>query len=350
MYSILLSDLAKQLDAHLYGDGTLIITGIASIEKSHIGQITVLHNNRLRNKLSSCQASAVILTEENLPFNTCCPAALVVNNPYLAYAHIAQLMDTTPKPAYEIHANAIISPKAIIQQGVTIGAHTVIESGVVLENNVSIGPGCFIGKNTYIGSGTYLWAHVVIYHEIIIGAHCLIHSGTVIGADGFGYANDDAGNWIKIPQLGRVIIGDQVEIGSCTTIDRGTLDDTCIGNGVIIDNQCQIAHNVKIGNNTAIAGGVIMAGSLIVGKQCLIGGSSVINGHISICDKVTITGMSMVITSITKPGIYSSGIPSQPNKKWRKTAVLVMNINDIYKRIKTIERNLKKNNYSHIIK
>lgn len=207
----------------------------------------------------------------------------------------------------------------------------------MLGDNVIIGAGCFVGKFTKIGSGTRLWANVSVYHQIEIGEKCLIQSGTVIGADGFGYAND-RGNWIKIPQLGTVRIGDRVEIGACTTIDRGALDDTIIGNGVIIDNQCQIAHNVMIGDNTAVAGGVIMAGSLKIGRYCQIGGASVINGHMEICDKAVVTGMGMVMRPITEPGIYSSGIPLQPNKAWRKTAALVMNIDEINKRLKAVEK------------
>nr|CCB84910.1 UDP-3-O-[3-hydroxymyristoyl] glucosamine N-acyltransferase [Candidatus Steffania adelgidicola str. Klausen-Leopoldsdorf] len=340
MPSIRLADLAQQLDAQLHGDGEIMITGIASIGNAKSGQITFLSDNRFRNKLSSCQASAVILTEDNLPL--CISSALVVTNAYLTYARMAQLMDTTPKPTANIGERAVISPDAKQGQQVSIGANAVIESGVILGDNVIIGPGCFIGKNTCIGAGTRLWANVTIYHDISIGERCLIQSGTIIGSDGFGYAND-CGAWIKIPQLGRVIIGDRVEIGACTTIDRGALEDTCIGHGVIIDNQCQIAHNVVIGDNTAIAGGVVMAGSLTIGRSCMIGGASVINGHITICDKVTVGGMGMVMRSITEPGVYSSGIPLQPNKKWRQTAALVMNIGDISKRIKAIERKLEKN-------
>lgn len=340
MSSIRLADLAQQLDAQLHGDGDIVITGIASMGSSQAGHVTFLSDRRFREKLSSCRASAVVLTEDNLPF--CTGAALVVQNPYLTYARIAQIVDTTPKPAEDISMGAVIAPDAILGQRVAVGANAVIESGVMLGDDVIIGPGCFIGKNTCIGIGTRLWANVTVYHNIIIGKHCLIQSGTVIGADGFGYAND-RGNWVKIPQLGRVIIGDRVEIGACTTIDRGALDDTCIGNGVVIDNQCQIAHNVVIGDNTAVAGGVIMAGSLTIGRYCMIGGASVINGHIEICDKVTVTGMGMVMRPITEPGIYSSGIPLQPNKEWRKTAALVMNISDMSKRMKAIERRLAKN-------
>lgn len=339
MPSIRLADLAQQLDAQVHGDGDLVITGIASMHSAEPSQITFLSNSRYQEQLATCNAGAVVLTEADLPF--CKSAALMVKNPYLTYARMAQIMDTTPQPAQDIAPSAVISPQATLGENISIGANAVIESGVVLGDNVAIGAGCFIGKNTHIGAGSRLWANVSVYHEVVIGQNCLIQSGTVIGADGFGYAND-RGNWIKIPQLGSVHIGDRVEIGACTTIDRGALDNTIIGNGVIIDNQCQIAHNVVIGDNTAVAGGVIMAGSLKVGRYCMIGGASVINGHMEICDKVTITGMGMVMRPITEPGLYSSGIPLQPNKVWRKTAALVMNIDGINKRLKAIERKIDK--------
>ncbi|AIN47458.1 UDP-3-O-(3-hydroxymyristoyl)glucosamine N-acyltransferase [Candidatus Palibaumannia cicadellinicola] len=337
MFSILLAELAQQLHAQLYGDGNIVITGIASMSSAQAGHITFLADSRLRKTLSYCEASAVVISEDALPF--CTSAALVVKNPYLIYARIAQLMDTTPQPAHDIAASAVISPDAILGEQVSIGANVVVEAGVLLSHDVKIGPGCFVGKNTKIGAGTRLWANVTLYHDIDIGENCLIQSGTVIGADGFGYTNNH-NHWVKIPQLGRVIIGNSVEIGACTTIDRGALDDTRIGNGVIIDNQCHIAHNVVIGDNTVVAGGVIMAGSLTIGRDCMIGGTSVINGHITICDQVTITGMGMVMRSITKSGVYSSGIPLQPNQTWRKTTTLVMKIRDMHQRMKALERQL----------
>ncbi|NPE54944.1 UDP-3-O-(3-hydroxymyristoyl)glucosamine N-acyltransferase [Dickeya dadantii] len=338
MFSIRLDALAQQLDAQLHGDGDIVITAVASMHSAQAGQITFLSDSRYREQLNSTQASAVVLTEADLPF--CDTAALVVKNPYLAYARMAQLMDTTPAPAQGISPSAVIAPDARLGDGVSVGANAVIESGVELGNGAFVGAGCFIGKNARIGAGTRLWANVTIYHNVVLGEQCLIQSGAVIGSDGFGYAND-RGNWIKIPQLGTVIIGDRVEIGASTTIDRGALDDTIIGNGVIIDNQCQIAHNVVIGDNTAVAGGVIMAGSLKIGRYCMIGGASVINGHMEICDKVTVTGMGMVMRPITEPGVYSSGIPLQPNKVWRKTAALVMNIDEMSKRLKAVERKLE---------
>ncbi len=337
MVSIRLADLAQQLNAQLQGDGDIVITGIAPMYSANNEQITFLSDSRYTDKLSACQAAAVVLREADLPH--CKVAALVVDDPYLAYARMAQIMDTTPKPAQDIHPSAVISAEVVLGKNVAIGANVVIESGVELGDDVIVGAGCFIGKNARIGAGTRLWANVSIYHNVEMGKSCLIQSGSVIGSDGFGYANE-RGNWVKIPQLGTVIIGDQVEIGACTTIDRGALGNTVIGNGVIIDNQCQIAHNVTIGDNTAVAGGVVMAGSLKIGRYCMIGGASVINGHIEICDKAVVTGMSMVIRSITEPGIYSSGLPSQPNKAWRKTAALVMNINEINKRLKSVERQL----------
>ncbi|GKX46510.1 UDP-3-O-(3-hydroxymyristoyl)glucosamine N-acyltransferase [Pectobacterium carotovorum] len=335
MYSIRLDALAQQLDAQLHGDGDIVITGVASMHSAKTGQITFLSDSRYREQLAGTQASVVVLTEADLPY--CQVAALVVKNPYLTYARMAQLLDTTPQPATDIAPSAVIASGATLGQNVSVGANAVIESGAQLGDGVVIGPGCFIGKDARIGAGTRLWANVTIYHRVELGEHCLIQSGTVIGSDGFGYAND-RGNWVKIPQLGTVRIGDRVEIGASTTIDRGALDDTVIGNGVIIDNQCQIAHNVVIGDNTAVAGGVIMAGSLKIGRYCMIGGASVINGHMEICDKVTVTGMGMVMRPITEPGVYSSGIPLQPNKVWRKTAALVMNIDEISKRLKAVER------------
>ncbi|CAK9884020.1 MAG: UDP-3-O-(3-hydroxymyristoyl)glucosamine N-acyltransferase [Candidatus Erwinia impunctatus] len=335
MHPIRLADLAQQLDADLHGDGDIAISGIASMQTAQNGQITFLANSRYRDQLSDCNASAVVLQEADRGCFS--GSVLVVKDPYLTYARMAQLLDTTPKPAGDIATSAVVDPSVKLGINVTIGANSVIEAGVELGDNVSIGAGCFIGKHTQIASGTRIWANVSIYHEIRIGADCLIQSGAVIGSDGFGYAND-RGNWVKIPQLGSVIIGDRVEIGACTTIDRGALDNTQIGNGVIIDNQCQIAHNVMIGDNTAVAGGVIMAGSLKIGRYCMIGGASVINGHMEICDKVTVTGMGMVMRPISEPGVYSSGIPLQPNKNWRKTAALVMNIDEMSKRLKALER------------
>lgn len=336
-----LSELAEQIGGTLRGNADLAIHSIASIDKASAENITFISNAKYRTQLATCQAGAIIVSPNDIEFCRDDQNLIIVANPYVAYAQLAQYMDTTPRSAQGIAPSAVISPDAKLGKDVSIGANAVIESGVELGDNVIIGAGCFIGKNSRIGDRTQLWANVTVYHNVQIGADCLIQASAVIGSDGFGYANDK-GQWIKIPQTGGVIIGNRVEIGACTCIDRGALDPTVIEDNVIIDNLCQIAHNVHIGFGTAVAGAVVMAGSLNVGRFCQIGGASVINGHMDICDGAIITGMGMVMRPIKEKGIYSSGIPLQTNKEWRKTASLVMNIDEMNKRLKMLEKQLNK--------
>ncbi|MBE1277298.1 UDP-3-O-(3-hydroxymyristoyl)glucosamine N-acyltransferase [Enterovibrio baiacu] len=338
MASITLAELAEKLSAELHGDGSIVIHSIAGMDKAGEGHITFLSSSKYRKHLAECQASAVMVKEADLAY--CSGNALVMKDPYLGYALTAQLLDTTPACATDIAPSAYVSPTATLGEGVSIGHNAVIEDGVTLGDNVQVGAGCFVGKNAVLGANTRLWANVSIYHDVKLGESCLIQSSTVIGSDGFGYANDK-GRWVKIPQVGSVIIGDRVEIGACTTIDRGALDDTLIADGVIIDNQCQIAHNVMIGENTAIAGATVVAGSTKIGKHCIIGGACVINGHIEITDGTTITGMGMVMRPITEPGMYSSGIPLQKNREWRKTAARTLKIEEMHKRLKVVEKKLE---------
>ncbi|WMC09475.1 UDP-3-O-(3-hydroxymyristoyl)glucosamine N-acyltransferase [Oceanimonas pelagia] len=338
--SVTLQQLAQALGAELHGDAAKPVHRVNTLDKAGPGEVAFLTDGKYRHLLKDTRAAAVILREAD---REACPVAcLVMKDPYLGFALAAQALDTTPAPAQDIHPSAVVAEDASLGEGVAIGANAVIESGVVLEDGVIVGPGCFVGKNTRLGARTKLWANVTIYHGVTLGHDCLVQAGAVIGADGFGYANNQ-GEWVKIPQLGGVVIGNRVEIGACTTIDRGALEDTRIADNVIIDNQCQIAHNVEIGYGTAMAGGTVMAGSLKVGKYCIIGGASVFNGHMEICDGVTITGMAMVMRPITEPGIYSSGIPLQPNKEWRKTAARVMRIDDMHKRLSQLEKKLNNN-------
>lgn len=338
-----LSDLAEKVGGTLKGNADIFVESIAPLERATSQQLTFISNPKFRPLLAQSQAGVLLVSEADLPYCADDQNVIVVKDPYVAYAILAQLMDTTPKPAADIAQSAVISASALLGKNVSIGANAVIEDGVVIGDDVCIGAGCFIGKNAKIGARTKLWANVSVYHNVEIGEDCLIQSSAVIGSDGFGYANE-RGKWIKIPQTGSVIIGNRVEIGACTCIDRGALDSTVIEDNVIIDNLCQIAHNVHIGTGTAVAGGVIMAGSLHVGRYCLIGGASVINGHMEICDGVTITGMGMVMRPITEPGVYSSGIPLQTNKEWRKTAALTLGINDMNKRLKALEKQIKNSN------
>lgn len=334
-----LKELAEHIGATSRGNTDVVVDSIAPLDKAQANQLTFISNAKFRPFLAQSQAGILVVSEADIEFCSANSNLLITKNPYVAYALLAQYMDTTPKAASDIASTAVIASSAKLGTNVSIGANAVIEDGVELGDNVVIGAGCFIGKNTKIGANTQLWANVSIYHEVQIGSDCLIQSGAVIGGDGFGYANE-RGQWIKIPQTGSVIIGNHVEIGACTCIDRGALDSTVIEDNVIIDNLCQIAHNVHIGMGTAVAGGVIMAGSLTVGRYCQIGGASVINGHMEICDQAIVTGMSMILRPITEPGIYSSGIPAQTNKEWRKTAALTLDIDKMNKRLKALEKKL----------
>ncbi|WP_417658446.1 UDP-3-O-(3-hydroxymyristoyl)glucosamine N-acyltransferase [Pseudidiomarina sp.] len=337
MQTLTLQQLADAIGAAVQGDPALPIQGVATLASAKPGHIAFLANEKYRSQLDSTQASAVIVAPDvDVPDGI---AALRMKNPYAGFAKVAQLLDTTPKPADGIHTSAQVHATTKIGKNVSIGANAVIAEQVELADNVTVGVGCYIGPNTRIGVGTQLWQHVVIYHNCVIGENCLVHAGTVIGADGFGWANE-GGKWIKIPQLGRVVIGNRVDIGASTTIDRGALDDTIISDGVIIDNQCQIAHNVFIDEDTAIAGCTVLAGSCRIGKRCLIGGATAINGHISVCDDVQISGFSMVIKEITEPGAYASGIPAAPQREWRRNGARYRQLDDLFQRVKKIEKQL----------
>jgi len=310
------------------------IDSIATLATARSGQISFLANSKYSHQLGDTNASAVILSEDVV--SACNTNALVMSNPYVGYALVAQLLDNTPVPANNIHASAIIDSTAKLADNVSIGANAVIESGVTMSDNVVIGAGCFIGKNVFIDKNTVLWANTTIYHHVKIGQNCLIQANTVIGSDGFGYASDK-GKWVKIPQLGSVIIGNNVEIGASTTIDRGALEDTIIHDGVILDNQIQIAHNVEMGENTAMAACSVIAGSTRVGKNCVIAGLVGVTGHVEITDNCHFTGMAMVTKSINEPGVYSSGMPALTNKEWHKSNARVRKLDTLIKRIKALE-------------
>lgn len=331
---MLLKDIASKLDAKLYGDGEVEIKAVANLKTACEGEISFLTDPKYRHLLVNSKASAVIVKENDLEH--CKGNVLVMNDPYVGFAKVAQLLDTTPRICSNIHPTAIVEEGVILGENVSLAPHVYVQKGAVIGDNVQLGANVVIGPNAKIGNNTKLYPNVSVYHDCVIGDDCLIQSGTVIGGDGFGYANE-RGIWVKIPQTGRVVIGSHVEIGACTCIDRGALDDTVIEDNVIIDNLCQIAHNVHIGFGTAVAGGTTFAGSVTIGKYCIIGGTSVFNGHISICDGTTISGMCMVMRSIDKPGIYSSGIPAQTNKEWRLTAARTLHINEMYHKLIDLE-------------
>lgn len=336
----LLAELAELLDAQLIGDAACGVSVVATLERAGAGAISFLANSKYRKFLSQTQASAVLVEADDLPFVAPGVNALVVADPYVAFAQVAQLLDSTPDIASGIHPSAIIDATALLGENCAIGPNAVVSAGAVLGDGVQLGAGTVIGRGAKIGAGSRLWANVTVYHNVLIGKNCLIHSGAVIGSDGFGFANK-AGSWIKIPQMGSVIIGDSCEIGANTSIDRGAIEDTVIGNNVIIDNLCQIAHNVQLGDHTAMAGSASIAGSTKVGRYCIIGGGVGINGHIEIADGVQITGMSMITRSLTEKGVYSSGIPATANLEWRKNTAKLRQIEQLFQRVKLLEKQLQ---------
>ncbi|MFY8326309.1 UDP-3-O-(3-hydroxymyristoyl)glucosamine N-acyltransferase [Pseudoalteromonas sp. ZZD1] len=346
MQNYTLSQIAELLGAELDGDGALEISKIATLANARSGHIAFLANKKYRSQLDETNATAVILSAADAKYYR--GNKLIAANPYNSYAQLAQIMDTTPASAAPgIHPSAVVHPDADIAKTASIGANAVIEAGAVIADKVQVGANCFIGQNAKVGRNTKFWSNVSVYHNVEIGENCLFQSSAIIGSDGFGYANEK-GEWIKIPQLGAVAIGDKVEIGAGVTIDRGALDDTIINSNVIIDDQVHIAHNVEIGSGTAIAGCTVIAGSTTIGKNCQIAGLVGINGHIDICDGVILTGMSMITKAITEPGIYSSGMPHSTNKEWRRNIAHLRNLPEMKGRLKALETLTKSLNVDNL--
>ena len=340
-----LGEIAAYLDAELHGEPDLRVRALNTLQDAQAGELAFLANEKYVAHLGESRAEAVILSQKHAvvlmsgaTVKNYKGALLIVANPYLGYAKISAWFDRSPQPSAGIHPTAIIDATANVGENVSIAANAVIDADVVIGAGYTIGAGCFIGARSVIGQGAHISANVSIYHDVRIGRNSRIHSGSVIGADGFGFAPNGAGGWQKIHQIGGVQIGDNVEVGACTTIDRGALGDTCIGNGVILDNHVQIAHNVVLGDNSAMAAYSAIAGSSTVGRNCIFAGDAAVVGHLTLCDGVTITARSLVTKSITEPGSYSSGTPLMPTREWRKNAVRMSHLDDLAGRVKSLEK------------
>ena len=330
-----LGELAKLLDVKLDGDSQCEIHGLGTLSNAGPGQLSFLSNPAYVDQLADCKASAIIVEEK---FVEACPTnKLISPAPYVCFARATHLFDNAPIPEASIHPSANIHPTAQLGESIAVGANAVIEAEVKIGNGSMIGPGAFVGEKVSIGAGCRIHNGVTLYHNVHIGADVIIHAGAVIGADGFGFAFDGTKS-IKICQLGSVIIGDDVEIGAGTTIDRGAIEDTIIERGVKIDNQVQIAHNCKIGEHTVICGCTAIAGSVTIGKYCVMGGASAAVGHITIVDKVLISAMSLVSQSITEPGMYSSGTGHMKTAIWKRNIVRFQQLDSIAKRLKQVEK------------
>ena len=330
-----LGEIAGRFGLPLRGDAQTPVRGVATLGGARPDQLSFLANPRYRAQLRETGAAAVILREAD---TTHCPVAmLIAEDPYPEFAQVAQLFETAPVHLPGVHPTAVINPSAQIDPSAGIGAHAVIGARSRIAAGCVIGPGCVIGEDCTIGVDCELIARVTLVTRVRLGARVRIHPGAVIGADGFGLAMDrtagEAGHWLKVPQLGGVAIGDDCEIGANTTIDRGALEDTVLEEDVRLDNQIQIGHGAHIGAHTAMAGCAAVAGSARIGRYCLIGGGAGIVGHLELCDRVTVTAMTLVTHSIRSPGEYSSGTPVMDNRLWRKNAVRFKQLDALARRL-----------------
>lgn len=333
-----LQELAIALGATLRGDPQCRIVGLAPLERAKQGELSFLTSPQYRKYLSGTHASAVLLGQEEA--DLCSLPVLITDNPRLALAKVAALFDQEEEAEPTgIHSTAIIGEDCLIPKTVSIGAYCVIGNNVVFGEHVVVEAGTVIGSFCEIADNSHLKPRVTLYKKVKMGRNCLIHSGAVLGGDGFGFAQQE-GRWVKMPHLAGVTLGDRVEIGANTTVDRGMLEDTFLADDVIIDNLVQIGHNVIIGERTAIAASSAIAGSARIGRDCLLGGGVRISGHLEIGDKVYITGTTGVNHSIMQPGTYSAGFPAKPNAQWRKNVARFQYLDDMAKRLRSLEKHL----------
>jgi len=320
------------------GDAGVLISQISTLDSAQAHQIAFLANSKYRAQLDGTQAGAVILGATDADATTI--PRIVCDNPYAYFAKLSAFLNPLPLAVAGIHPSAVVGKGAVIAASAQIDAHVVIGEGAQIGAHSVIMAGCNIGAGVVIGENARLYPRVVVYHDCVLGNNLIAHSGVVIGADGFGIAMEE-GRWLKIPQIGRVVIGDDVEIGANTTIDRGALDDTVIEDDVKLDNQIQIAHNVRIGAHTAIAGCVGIAGSATIGKYCRIGGSAGILGHLQIADYVEVSSFTLVGKSIKERGSYCGIYPFSSTQNWRKNAAQVRHLDELADRVRQLEQQIE---------
>ena len=335
-----LGELATRFGCDLVGDPATEISSVATLPAAAAGSISFFANKAYREALKNTKAAAVIVGKADV--NDCPVAALVSNNPYLTYARVAEVLYPDDALAAGIHPTATVNPSAIVSATAEISANAYVDREAVIGEHVFVGPGAVIGPGCIVGDQSRVLANSTLVRDVVIGCRSTIHSGAVIGSDGFGNAmsNNDSG-WVKVRQVGGVRVGDDVEIGCNTVIDRGAIGDTIISNGVRLDNLIQIAHNVEIGEHTAMAGMTGIAGSAKIGKRCMFAGRSGSVGHVSICDDVIVAACSFVSKDITEPGVYNGAFPAEKDKNWKRKAARYRRIEDIVQRISDLEKSKK---------
>ncbi|WP_434516089.1 UDP-3-O-(3-hydroxymyristoyl)glucosamine N-acyltransferase [Dechloromonas sp. ARDL1] len=334
--SFTLAEIAARLGGDVLGDAQTRIDQVASVGNAEAGDITFLSNPKFRNQLASCKASAVILRADAV--DDFGGARIVTANPYAYYARVATLLNPYRAGFSGVHSSVIA--ESPIPQSASLGPNVVIGKGVTLGEDVVLGAGCVVGDGVSIGDGTVFHPRVTVYEQCQVGARCIVHSGAVIGSDGFGFAPDGQ-DWVKIPQIGRVRVGNDVEIGANTTIDRGAIDDTVIDDGCKLDNLVHIGHNCVIGRNSVLAGCVGVAGSTVFGEHCIVGGAGMISGHLNIVSGTTISGGSTLMKSIAKPGVYTSVFPIDTHEEWLRNASHLRRLSKLADRISDLEKKLK---------
>ena len=333
-----LRQLAERCGAELAGDGDVVIDRVATLDSAGEGAIAFLSNSKYRGRLAGTRASAVIVAPGDAQA-TALPK-LVTTNPYAAYARVAAILHPARAPLPGVHPTAVVAGSARVAPSAAIGAHAVIGERTCVGERAEVGAGTVVGEDCSLDDDCLLHPRVVVYPRSSIGPRTIVHSGAVIGADGFGMAEQD-GRWLKIPQLGRVVVGADVEIGANTTIDRGAIGDTVIDDDVKLDNQIQIGHNCHIGAHTAIAGCVGIAGSTTIGRNCKIGGAAMISGHLEIPDGTVISAATGVFDSIHSPGVYTGTFPALPHREWKYVASITRRLRALLNRVTALERRLR---------
>jgi UDP-3-O-[3-hydroxymyristoyl] glucosamine N-acyltransferase len=332
-----LAALSEIADAELRGDPARVITGVETLKDAGAGEISFLANPRYRSQLLSTKASAVILAAGDAA--NCPVDCLVSDNPYLAHARVMNALYPIQQGSGGAHPSAFIEDSASVAPSVEIGANCYLGAGVVVEEGAFIGPGCILLDDVVVGAYSRLVAAVTLCADTRLGRGCLVHPGAVIGSDGFGLANDQ-GAWVKVPQIGRAVLGDEVEVGSCSSIDCGAIGDTVIASGVKIDSQVHIGHNVQIGEHTAIAGCAGIAGSAQIGAYCTIAGGVGVNGHVVLGDHVDVLAMSAVSRPLKQPGTYAGTVPAMEHAQWRKNFARLRQLDDMVRRVQALEKEL----------